>query len=54
MPKRTLKCHDSQWSRAYEPVHSKSNALVRVCERCTKREPSLTVGVTNISWMVLS
>ena len=37
-----------------EPIHSKSDALVHVHKRHTKREPSLTVGLAIISWMALS
>ena len=53
MPKRTLKC-DLLQSQAYEPEHSKSDALIRARERCTNREPRLTVGVADICWMALS
>ena len=39
---------------AREPVHSKSDALVRARERRAKREPRLTVGLADISATALS
>jgi hypothetical protein len=50
--KGTLKCY-SQQSCMCEPVNSKSDALVGARKHCAKREPSLTIGMADISWVVL-
>jgi hypothetical protein len=49
----TPKCN-SRRKCARKPVHSKSNVPVHTCERRAKREPSLTVGLADSSWMALS
>jgi hypothetical protein len=50
--KGTPKCY-SWWICTHKPVNSKSNGLVCACEHCAKREPSLTIGMADISWVVL-
>ncbi len=41
-------------SWAYEHIHSKGDLLVHAHNRCAKREPSLVIGIANVSWLVVS
>ncbi len=53
LPQGTPKC-DSRQSCAHKPIHSKSDAPVCVRKCHTKKEPSMTVSLADISWMALS
>ncbi len=53
IPSRTPKRNLLQ-SWAHEPEDSKTNPLVCACKRHAKREPSLIVVVSHVSWLMAS